>query len=362
MSSQFEVVIIGGGVLGLTAAFHLARRRIPTLVIEREPSFGMHASGKNAGMIRQLYRHPKLTEWAKRSIAEWPESVRKKSFRKTGSFVAGREVPDHHTEIFRLKEAPALGGPAEGDAKSVSGVFSATDGLLDPHAYLSEIYSLIDKRYCRFVFSAPVKNLSFDDSSWTVITARGDRYQGKKVINAAGAWVNDILATGHAARLQPVLPYSRHLFMIHGWTEGFMPVADVGFFWDEKNNWYMRQWDARTRLVSVCDEISSSPDHYTPDPSIGREIAAKLLESLPGIAESLSLGRSWHCFRSYTPDRLPIAGPDPKLPNFFWLAAFGGFGMSTSYAASADAAAYVAGEQIELEPDFLPRAANTPGS
>ena len=359
MSSQFDVVIIGGGVLGLTTAFHLASRRISTLVVERESSFGMHASGKNAGMIRQLYRHPKLTEWAKRSIAEWPVQVRNKAFRETGSFVAGRDVPDHHSEIFQQKES-LISGAGTGDP--VRGVYAAADGLLDPHTYISEIYSLIDQRFCRVAFSAPVKNLSVDASGWTVVTARGDRYQGKKVVNAAGAWVNDILASGHAARMQPVLPYSRHLFMIHGWEDGFMPVPQVGFYWDESGNWYMRQWDARTRLVSVCDEISSSPEHYTPDPSIGREIAAKLLEALPGIADSLSLGRSWHCFRSYTPDRLPIVGPDPKLPNFFWLAAFGGFGMSTSYAASADAAAYIAGEKVELEPDFLPRASNTNGA
>ncbi|MCB0346448.1 MAG: FAD-binding oxidoreductase, partial [Bdellovibrionales bacterium] len=64
---QPEVVIIGAGILGISLAYHLARRGRTVVVLERESTYGAHASGKTAGMFRQLYRNPQLTEWAKRS-------------------------------------------------------------------------------------------------------------------------------------------------------------------------------------------------------------------------------------------------------------------------------------------------------
>lgn len=349
---QFDVAIIGGGVLGISAAYHLSRRGISVIVLEREASFGVHASGKNAGMIRQLYRHPKLTEWAARSIASWPDALREKAYRQTGSFVAGREVPGHHPEIFEQRRIRIEGAPPDSE---VDGVYSATDGLIDPHSYLSELYNLVDRRVCRFAFSTEVAGLEQDGGGWVVRTGGDESYRSRKVINAAGAWINELLSPGLSSSKQPVHPYSRHLFMIHGWPDRFRPCRDTGFFWDEINNWYLREWDAATRLVSVCDETPADPQTYVPDPAIGRNVAAKLLTALPEVAENLSIGRSWHCFRTYTADRLPIVGPDSHLEGLFWLAAFGGFGMSTSFAAAEDAAAFIAGEPVELEAAFLPR-------
>jgi D-arginine dehydrogenase len=351
MGLDFQVVIVGGGVLGISTAYHLSQRGISTLLLERELSFGVHSSGRNAGMIRQLYRHSQLTEWARRSIAEWPESVRRAAFRQTGSFVAGREVPDHHTDLFEQREVTITGGTGS----TVSGVFAHSDGLIDPHDYLSELSSLIDKRFCQLKFSTAVQKLIRLHDGWTVQTNDGESFSCQTVVNAAGAWVNQILGPELGELHQPTAPYSRHLFMIHGWSEGFMPCPNAGFFWDEIDNWYMRRWDDQTRLVSICDETSSEPANYVANPSIGQQVAAKLIQSLPGVAEQLQLGRSWHCFRTYAPDRLPIVGPDPRAEGLFWLAAFGGFGMSTSFAASADAASFIAGEDVSLEPAFLPR-------
>ena len=63
---------------------------------------------------------------------------------------------------------------------------------------------------------------------------------------------------------------------------------------------------------------------------------------------------SWHCFRTYTDDQLPIWGFDPEAKGLFWLAAFGGFGMSTSFGATLDAAKAISGENIAISGDFSP--------
>ena len=346
-----EVVIIGGGVLGTTLAYHLSKLRISCVVLEREPVVGAHASGKNAGMMRQLYRHPQLTEWAKRSISSWPAELRESCFTQTGSLVVGRTVPDHHPELFEQRYLPAQ---TDGNAESLPAVYTATDGLLDSPNYVQRVKQLADPEFAEFKMSQSVSRIEHRPDGWKVETSSGLIVAGEKLVNAAGAWVNSIIAELPAAQVS-AQPYARHLFVVRNWERDYMPAPQCGFYWDEHSEWYMRNWDEQSRLVSICEKIPANlPDTFVPDESIKAQVAAKLLSALPEVSARLSIAQSWHCFRTYTEDQLPIWGPDPQLPGFFWLAAFGGFGMSTSYAATDDAARYLAGQAVEVSHDFLP--------
>ena len=134
-----------------------------------------------------------------------------------------------------------------------------------------------------------------------------------------------------------------------------MPAPNCGFFWDEDAAWYMRQWDNNSRLVSICDRVMvSDPDVFTANPQIMEEAADILMRALPEQASKISFTKTWHCFRTYTEDQLPIFGADPDISGLFWLGAFGGLGMSTSFAAALDAAALICGEKVELKDNFNP--------
>lgn len=346
-----DVIIIGGGVLGLSLAYHLSHA--PThgstakrvLVLEREQLLGMHASGKNAGMFRKLYRHPELTEWADRSSQLWPRALREQCFRTTGSFIASRHLPAHHPELFAERTVTVDRG------ESLTGVFCASDGLLDSPLYLSVLRSLIDRERVDLRLGDAVTGAERNGQEWVVETAAGLRAQAPWLVNASGAWLNSILAPSLSL---DALPYARHLFLVDGWPAGYMPLADVGFYWDEREGWYVRQWDAHTRLVSSCDRIASVPETFAPPPELVESLAQTLTEALPHVSQTLGVKRHWHCFRTYVPDQLPVWGEDPRAPGLFWLGAFGGFGMSTSFAAAADAAAVLLGRGMRIRPDFSP--------
>ena len=350
-----DVVIVGAGVLGISLAYHLSQRKITSIVLEREALPGSHASGKNAGMFRHLYRHPELTDWALRSKTLCPEEIKVQYFLKTGSIVVGRKSPGHHKSLF---EEIKVAIPGQSPDKTLDAVFTQEDGLLDSGGYVNAIYRLTNKKFASILLNHEVNSVQRKSDLWVCETANNQRFSAPKLVNAAGAWLNNFLAAHHPELMLPAVPYARHLFVVHGWDPGFMPPRNCsyncGYYWDETSGWYMRLWEHDSRLVSICDQIPADPDNFTPPPETPEHLAITLLRAFPEKEDELRLGKSWHCFRTYTDDHLPVWGEDARTKDLFWLGAYGGLGMSTSFAASYDPACFLSGENMRHLPDFSP--------
>ena len=328
-----EIIIIGGGILGLSLAKHLADSGKESIILEKEPFTCSHASGKNAGMFRLLYKNEMLTSLAKLSLDMWPS---KDFFTQTGSIVLGRTLPNHHKELFEQRECSLNG-------KTVPYVYSSQDGLLDSESYGALIKNLALKSgKTRILCNTKVKNIQKNQyGNWEILDHKNQIFECSLLVNASGAWVNDYL------NLQPELKISaqsfvRHLYLSKGWDESLENLPKHGFYWDEVNSWYKRNWnDSDTKLISACEIIPAHPDNYQPNDEIIYNLADKIHSHNPDSANNISMGKGWYCFRTYTEDQLPVIGFDEKHNDFYWLACFGGFGMSTSYAAS-----YLASKEI----------------
>ena len=355
MSTSTDVIIIGGGVLGVSLAYHLSKRKINCVVLEMEQILGSQASGKNAGMIRQLYRHPKLTSWAMHSIESWQKNNKddfcndmcsKTVFKQTGSYIVGRTSPNHHNHLFT--DTTLFGAPT---------VLTQTDGLLDSGLYLNTLEKHCDRKYVKFYLRTKVIHVE-NNNTWNITTNNPSEknLSSKWLVNASGAWAGNTLSPFLNISKSSIEPFARHLAVVSGWEdtklldqqnkENITNSADNGFIWDEISEWYMRPWDLSAKLVSVCDQTPACPETFTPNPFILTEIANKLITAFPTQSTKLSITKSWHCFRTYTLDKLPVWGESQSIPYLFWLAGFGGFGMSTSFAATKDAALYIAGKTM----------------
>jgi len=348
---NFDVVIVGAGALGLALAYHLRNTGLSVLVIEREELPGTHASGKNAGMIRKLYRHEALTDWAQRSTELWPSELKKKCFRETGSLIVTRRRPGHHDELFQERLVALT---RNGKKKSVSAIFTQSDGLLDSPTYMTGLHKLAKAAGAEFRFREEVFRIEHHDSRWHVETIQGSTFAGTWLVNASGAWLTHVIDENFRRSLPEVRPYARHLFVVSGFPANFMPEPGVGFYWDEDQGWYLRQWDRSSRLVSICDRSPATPETFVPDPQLHESVSQVLIDALPKISKRLHISRAWHCFRTYTEDQLPLVGEDPTHRRFFWLGAFGGFGMSTSFAAAKDVCAYISEKDGGLPLEFSP--------
>jgi len=338
---ECDVAIIGAGVLGISLAYHLSAEGLAVIVLEREGSFARHASGKNAGMFRQLYTHPKLTEWAKLSVEHWPKKTQDDYFKQTGSLIVGRKAPGHHHDLFEEQR----------QSSKLPAVYCPTDGLVDSYGLISLLVEDSRKQGVKFSFNNAVCSVVPCSQGWDCKVGSGSQVRAKWLVNSAGAWINEFLESSLQLSVQS---FARHLFVIDGWSRNSPLLRDLGFYWDERAHWYIRRWSPNERLVSVCNWILASPDSSIPVFSVRETLAERILDAFPEEANLLRLKRSWHCFRTYTEDRLPIFGELASAPGLFWLAGFGGFGISTGFGASFEAAKYILGESLEGVEDFCP--------
>ena len=328
-----EVGIIGAGTLGVSLAYHLRNLNISCTVFDKEPAVASHASGKNAGMMRQLYHHEQLTKWANKFITDMPESLKEKFFIQTGSIILGRELPNHHQDLFEqisIKNTPAIK--------------CSTDGLLDSGPYVNALHILAKNNGAKFKLNTKVLKINETNDAWNLETDKGN-FKFSLLVNAAGAWCSELLNNNFKNNLK-LQAFARHLAVVKGFEKDYMPVKDCGYYWDELDSWYMRMWSDDSRLISVCDQEPCHPEKYPQNKNIKEQISEILVRKIPETAKKLSLGNFWHCYRTYTEDKLPVVGFDTSNKKLFWLAGFGGYGMSTSYSACLDAAKIIKGQNI----------------
>jgi D-arginine dehydrogenase len=334
-----DVTIIGAGVLGLSTAYHLQEAGISFSLLDREDEPAMHTSGSAAGMIRHLYRHPQLTSWAKRSVEGWPERIQNEVFQRLGSLIVGRSVPPHHPELF-----------TESEFQGRSAVYTERDGLIIPKKLCSVLFEHLPSS--SFFANQRVKRIVHGADGWCVESATEERFCSKTVVNCAGAWINEFLPPEAQVAADS---FVRHLAEVKN-----LPDFESGYVWDEELEWYARSWTEGQKLVSICDRASAHPDTFLSDPTIPVRTVVKLEQvflqhhtELSKEHAAFEVGQCWSCFRTYSPDKLPLWGRDPILPGLYWLGAFGGFGMSTSFAASQDLVELIASPTRTTPAHFL---------
>jgi D-arginine dehydrogenase len=185
---------------------------------------------------------------------------------------------------------------------------------------------------------------------WAV-TAGGERYEAPVLINAAGAW-GDELARLAGALPVGLTPMRRTIITFDGpkgvELSGWPLVLDIG------HQFYFKPESGRV-LASPSDETPMPASDVQPEV----EDIARLVDRLQR-ATTLAVPRpnsQWAGLRTIAPDRAPVVGFDDRAEGFFWLVGQGGFGIQTSPALSELAAALALGEAV---PDHLSRHGITP--
>jgi D-arginine dehydrogenase len=194
-------------------------------------------------------------------------------------------------------------------------------GLLD--AYLASFRALGGDLATR----AAVTNLRSVSGAWE-IRAGDTRHRANVIVNAAGAWADEIGALA-GARSLGLAPLRRTAIT-------FAPPADADIRnWpcliDADEAFYLKPEGAQL-LASPCDEIPSPPCDVTPD-DLGVALAVDRVMRATTL-EIQHVQHRWAGLRSFVADRAPVIGMDPKVPGLCWLAGQGGFGIMTSPSAA----------------------------
>jgi D-arginine dehydrogenase len=344
MMRSTDVLIIGGGIAGMSLAARLAGRA-RVVLLEREELLAMHTTGRSAAVFTETYGnaavraltsesrpfftnpptgfadHPLLTPRATLFVAR-ADHVGELNDWLAENPRASRAVPlEEVYDRMPILRRNLFAAAAE--------EFGAAD--IDVHGLFDGFRRMALHGGLEVVTAAEVHGIARIDDSWTVETGKGI-FSARVIVNAAGAWAGRI---GNMASLgdRGLMPLRRTAITIEP-PEGF-DVANWPFVCDVGDAFYFKP-EGGLLLASPVDETPSEPCDAQPDEIDVATIAWRIEE-----ITTMKVGRirrKWAGLRTFTPDRTPIFEFDGAAPGFFWLAGQGGYGIQTAPSISLHAA------------------------
>ena len=337
-----QIVIIGAGFAGAATAYHLTRLGVcDILILEQEDVAGVHSSGRNAGMIRQIVSDGVLASLVKEGAAfirrrlpgKWPPAV---EFHQNGSLLLGAGV-EWKRLLADAEKAQKTGVPVEclsaqvacqkvsalEDGDFEGAIWCPTDGVIDIHALLYGYLQLAQAGGARLLTATKVLAISTKENRVTAVFTESQKIQTEVVVNAAGAWATEIARMAGAASL-PLCPYRRHLFAtdVLSWVKPDWPIV-----WDFTDEVYFRP-ESGGLLLSPCDQVEHPPGPPSTDPNAALLLYRKL-KRYSRLCD-LPIKATWAGLRTLAKDGRFVIGWDPQIHGFFWVAGLGGHGVTAS--------------------------------
>ncbi len=343
--SDFDVIIVGGGIAGASLGAEIAEKR-RTLIVEAEDQCGIHSTGRSAAFYLESYGGPevaRLTTASRTFLESPPPSLSEHGFLRTRGdlHVTRDELPELppgvETRIVAREELEQM----------VPGIRPEwRRALFEPGCADIDVASLHSSYLRQFRRAGGTLQTRMQlqsarrlEEGWEVLLRNGPSLTASVLVNAAGAWA-DSVATVCSVQPLGIAPKRRTMVQLRVGRSGLrdLPLVD-----DANGTFYFKGEGDRTVWLSPHDEIPTDPCDAAPE-EIDIATAIDRFERVVDWAVE-RVERSWAGLRSFAPDRLPVYGFDPDAPGFFWCAGQGGFGIQTSPAAAKMAAAQLLDEQ-----------------
>ncbi len=356
---ECDVIVIGAGMAGASAAYHLARSA-RVVLLERETQPGYHTTGRSAAVFSEIYGNATiraLTTGSRPFFAAPPAGFAEHAlWSKRAAVMVGRanqeEALDRlYAETSRL--APTVRRLHAAETRALlpmlkpdyvgGAVLEPDSSDLDVNALHQGFLRGAQKAGTRLICNADVRGLRREGSMWHVQTQEAN-VRAPVLVNAGGAW-GDAIASLAGARAVGLVPKRRTAILFDP-----TPAMDVNA-WptviDVDEQFYFKP-DAGRLLGSPADETPSPPCDAQPE-EIDIAVAVDRIEQA-ALFSIRRIARKWAGLRSFVADKTPVVGFDPVLAGFFWLIGQGGYGIQTAPAMGRVADALVRGQPI---PDDL---------
>lgn len=322
LPTTIDVAIVGGGFAGVATAWALARRGMAAVVLEREAALGRFASGRGAGLGRQLAEDDATSRLTIRGaeLLRGPLSVAWQPCGGILSFDDPAPAEAYAARAARLgiaveqldRAAVAARWPAAAALPIAAALHVPSDGVIDVTALMAAF-----ARDLAVVCEAKVERIEPIGRGARLATSRGELRAGV-VVDAAGAWAGQL--TGDP----PLEAFKRHLYVLEAAAGSGAP-----YLWHLGRDELYVRGDAGGLLISPCDAAVTQAADQQPDAGGDAMLRARLAAS---AWRDAAIARRWACQRAFTTDRAMRLGRDPARPWLVWAAGLGGHGATASAA------------------------------
>lgn len=350
---ECDVAVIGAGIAGASAAACIAATR-STILLEREAQPGYHATGRSAAMFTETYGNAAIRALtiASRSFLSSPPPgfTDTPILRDRGAmFVGGSSDRDLLDQTFEAahrlvasvrrvdRDEVVAKVPAFRHDRVAGGIFEPDAMDIDTNALLKGFLRQFRANNGKLLLDSAVLALSRDASGWRIETPRGT-IRSQLIVNAAGAWADEVASLAGAAPAR-LVPKRRTAFLFRPAPE--YAIASWPLSIGVREDFYFKP-DAGNLLISPADETPSVATDAQPE-ELDIAIAADRVMTMTHL-DIRQIARRWAGLRTFAPDKTPVAGFDPRVPGFLWLAGQGGYGFQTSSALARLAADLVNGK------------------
>jgi sarcosine oxidase subunit beta len=339
VSRSADVVIIGGGIMGASTAYHLAKRGCRNVVVlESGEMFGGGSTGLNAGGVRYQFSTAVNIELSKLSIGMMErfaeEMGQEVALRRCGylflldaaddmrRFRANVELQNRHGIPSEVLSADSIASlvPEVDLAGVIGGTWCPRDGLVDPHGLLQGYVTCARKLGVTLETRAPATAIEVGDGQLHRVVTPNGAIDAPAVVIAAGPWSGQVASL--AGLELPIQPIRRQIAVtnpIPGLRTDFPFVIDFS-----RALYFHREGAGILTGMSNRDE----PPGF--DTSVDEDWRLTHIENavtrLPMLAETELLAE-WAGLYEVTPDDQPILGRLPHADGLFVVAGFSGHGL-----------------------------------
>lgn len=347
--TDFDIAIIGAGIAGAGLAAQLAPH-MRVLLLEAEAQPGYHSTGRSAAFWDECYGGPDVQPLTTAS----------------GSFLLNPPPEFHDGPLMTPRGALYLGTAEQSDlGDALQNEFSSSGvhlERLDERGAQEHVLGLregwsealweqsccdidvaaLHGAYLRsakragthLMCNAELFSARNSDDAWQIETRAGN-FTASLLVNAAGAWADEIASR---CGLEPlnIQPYRRTIVQLD--IDPPAP-ADLPLVIALDGSFYFKPDSGGKLWLSPHDETATPACDAAPE-ELDIALAIDRLQQVVDWRVK-RVEHSWAGLRSFSPDRLPVIGRDPAVPEFFWLSGQGGFGIQTAPAASQLAASLI---------------------
>jgi sarcosine oxidase subunit beta len=345
MSETADVVIIGGGIVGSSIAYHLSEQGCKSiLIIEREEKQGLGSTSKSMGGVRAQFATSINIQMSLYSIdffSRFEEATGQTADYRAHGYLFAATKESHLDYLKKNREKQIALGlknvemlsreeiikmlPQMRSDDIIGGSFCPTDGFVDPNGVLTGYTKRAKERGVRVLLNTEVTGMSTKNGEITGVRTTNGDVSARVVVNAAGPWAGLI---AKLARIElPVKPLRRQIVKTQRCD--FLPVK-FPMLIDMSNGFHFRR-EGEAILMAWPDDEETYGFKTAFTPEFIEKILTHAVNRVSQFADlPVNPRQCWAGMYEVSPDHHAIIGPSPEIKGLFFANGFSGHGVMHS--------------------------------